>query len=343
MNGCNLTTNISYHLFLYTQNSGNTPLHVAIKTKAPLEVIVAIYTELGSGPFSVSDKTRLYPLQMAMSIKDVNPEVVDFICTAAPQVMKKQMTNGMMPVFMAAEQNMPSKVVKKLLLADSPIKFMPLMAQLHDVVLRTHSQSWWNLMINDGRYAPVIDDILSNVATIHEVVSLCQEPDSNGHFSVFERAHADIKDVMLKNLIFCDRYRVAPEYKATVVKGLLLLCAVETMEDEGFVERNPRSAGYVPTSNIPIINREVLLHCCVKGSYEYNELVAEIRARDEFNFSDLHSQSLFRVQTVDAKKIGCTGDMLCLAFERPLLTLQEVSIKCIFRLQFFSDIFCCRI
>ena len=50
-----------------------------------------------------------------------------------------------------------------------------------------------------------------------------------------------------------------------------------------------------------------------------------INAREKFNFSHLHSQRLFKVHTASARKIGCSGDMLCLSFERPLLTLQEVS------------------
>ena len=302
---------------------GNTPLHLAIKTKAPLSVIEMIHSELGMEPFCIADKSKVYPLQMAMSIKNIDPDIVSFICHAAPIMMKKQMTNGMMPVCMAAEQDMPRDIVKELLLVDSPIKFVPPLPKLRDVVLRIHSHSWWHLAITDGKYAPVFDDILSNVATIHEIVSLCQEPDLNGYSSVLEKAHKDVRAVMLKNLIFCEKYRIAPEYKATVVKGLLLLCAIE-IEGTEIENRNVRSAGYVPVPNLQQ-SREVLLHCCVKGSQEYKELVEEIQAREKFTFSELHSQCLYDVRTVDAKKIGCTGDMLCLAFERPVLTLQEVS------------------
>ena len=255
----------------------------------------------------------------------VDPEVIQFICKADPRVMKKQMTNGMMPVRMAAEQNMPSTIVKELLLADSPVKFMPLMSQLRDVVLRIHSHSWWHLTTIDGRYATVIDDILTNMASIHEIVSICQEPDLNGYSSVFERAHGDVRRVMTKNLIFCERYHVAPEYKASVVKGLLLLCAIDKGECEEQDNTSSRSGDYRSATAPSLQDREVLLHCCVKGSNEYNQLVEEIRAREKYNFSHLHSQQLYKVHTVNAKKIGCTGEMLSLAFERPLLTLLEVS------------------
>lgn len=289
---------------------------MSIKTRAPLDVIKKIHSKLGKEPFGVADRNKVHPLQMAMSIKNIDPEVVYFICKADPSIMKKQMTNGMMPVRMAAEQNMPPKIVKELLLADSPVKFMPLMPQLRDVVLRIHSHSWWHLTTIDGRYAAVIDDILTNTASIHEIVSICQEPDLNGYSSVFERAHGEVRRVMTKNLVFCERYHVAPEYKASVVKGLLLLCAIDKGEDEAGTRSVPAT---------PRKNREVLLHCCVKGSNEYSQLVEEIRAREKFNFSCLHSQQLYKVHNVNAKKIGCTGDMLCLAFERPLLTLLEVS------------------
>ncbi len=277
-----------------------------------------IHTQLGSEPFMVADRTQIYPLQMAMSINGVNPDIVKLICKASPRIMKKEMTNGMMPVCMAAEQGMPHCIVKELLLADSPVKFMPLLPQLRDVVLRVHSQSWWRLAIS-GKYASVIDDVLSNMASIHEIVLLCQEPDLNGYSSLFEMAHIDVKNVLRKNLIFCDRYRVAPEYKATVVKGLLMLCAIEIPEDTYNTNHVNRTYHQLEP------NREVLLHCSVKGSIEHEELVEEMQARNKFEFSPLHSQKLYQVHTVSAKKIGCTGEMLCLAFERPLLTLQEVS------------------
>mmetsp|Transcript_10687 Transcript_10687/g.13516 ORF Transcript_10687/g.13516 Transcript_10687/m.13516 type:complete len:1019 (+) Transcript_10687:228-3284(+) len=304
-------------------NNGNSPLHVAIKTKAPKEVISVIYAELGSEPFSTPDNKRVYPLQMAMSIKHVDPEVVSLVCTAAPKVMKKPMTNGMMPVCMASERDMPDKIVKLLLLADSPIKFMPNMHQIRDVALRIHSHSWWHLATTDGKYAPVIDDILSNLASIHEIISLCQEPDSNGYSSVFDRAHRDVKEVMRKNLVFAERYRVAPEYKTTIDKGVILLCAVDYGNDTAWEDMYSSRSKHGPQSDEQT-QREVLLHCCLTGSEEYRELVEEINARQRFNFSYLHSQRLFNIHTLNALKIGCTGEMLCLAFERPLLTLQEI-------------------
>lgn len=286
-----------------------------------------IHSEIGAEPFSVADSRKVYPLQMAMSLVNIDPEVVFFICTAAPDIMKKPMTNGMMPVCMAAEQNMPERVVKTLLLADPPVKFMPLLPNLRDVVLRTHSQSWWHLAISksNSKYASVINEILSEMASIHEIVSLCQEPDINGYSSLLERANYNIRTVLMSNLIFCKRYKVSPEYKATVVKGLLLLCAIDTREGDGFENRNFISAGHIPNSS-PSQYREVLLHCCVQGSDEYTELVKEMSAREKFNFSPLHSQQLYNVHNFSAQKIGCSGDMLCVAFERPILTLQEVSI-----------------
>lgn len=291
-------------------------MHVAIKTKAPLEVIKVIHAEMGSEPFTISDKNRVFPLQMAMSINNVDMEVIRFICAVAPQMMKKEMTNGMMPVCMAAEQNISSSIVKELLLADSPVKFMPLQPKLRDVVLRVHSQSWWQLAITTGKYSSVIDEILSNMASIHDIVSLCQEPDSNGYSTLYEMATLEVKNVLRKNLVFCDRYIVPPEYKATIAKGLLLLCAIDMPS---------KNESKILMPQLEEAQEEVLLHCAVESSSEYDDLVHEIKARNTFEFSPLHSQKLIRVHTVSAKSIGCTGQMLCLAFERPLLTLQEVS------------------
>ena len=316
-----------YSIINFHSKSGNTPLHIAIKTRAPLSVIKMIHSEIGPEPFSVADSKKVYPLQMAMSIKDIDPEIVLFICSAAPDIMKKTMTNGMMPVCMAAEQNMPEQVIKTLLLADPPVKFMPLLPNLRDVVLRTHSQSWWLLAISNSnaKYASVINEILSEMASIHEIVSLCQEPDINGYSSLLERAHYNVRSTLMQNLDFCNRYKVSPEYRATVVKGLLLLCAVDTREEDDFDKQNVRSAGYVSSSTSTSSYREVLLHCAVQCSDEYSELLKEISAREKYNFSPLHSQQLYNIHNLSAKKIGCSGEMICVAFERPILTLQEVS------------------
>lgn len=322
-----ITTQFEYDIdFDSYDNNGNTPLHIALKTRAPLSVIKMIHSEIGPEPFSVADSKKVYPLQMAMSIKDIDPEIVLFICSAAPGIMKKTVTNGMMPVCMAAEQNMPEKVIKTLLLADPPVKFMPLLPNLRDVVLRTHSQSWWLLAISNSsvKYTSVINEILFEMASIHEIVSLCQEPDINGYSSLLDRANYTVRSTLMKNLDFCERYKVSPEYRATVVKGLLLLCAVDTREEGDFDKRNVRSAGYVPSSLSTSQYREVLLHCAVQGSDEYTELLKEISAREKYNFSPLHSQQLYNIHNLSAKKIGCSGEMLCVAFERPILTLQEI-------------------
>ena len=72
------------------------------------------------------------------------------------------------------------------------------------------------------------------------------------------------------------------------------------------------------------VQREVALHCCVKDSDACHDLMDEMEARRKTHFDRDMCQRLFNVHTFDAKKIGCVGEMLCVSFERPLLTLQDV-------------------
>ena len=69
--------------------------------------------------------------------------------------------------------------------------------------------------------------------------------------------------------------------------------------------------------------REVLLYCCSEESSE--NLLKEINVRKQFNFSPVWCQRLYNKHYVDGRRVGCSGRVICVAFERPLATLSGVS------------------
>jgi hypothetical protein len=252
-----------------------------------------------------------------------------------------------MPAVYAAEKGMPSYVVKQLLLNDMPIYLgSQNQRELAPVSLRTHRFSWWHLATEYPRYSDVLDDILANYANLHEMVALAQETDPEGFGCLYERAPDTVKSIFKKNLSFGDRYEIIALFRALLLDGMLKLCALDWGDRiawEELAENEKPSLmdedGYTTTVATPgdengietemkyhtKPQREVLLHCCVKNSSAYYELRDEMDARKRFNFDHDMCQRLFNVHIFDAKKIGCVGEMLCLSFERPILTLQDVS------------------
>ena len=314
-----------------------------MKTKAPLKVLEAFKLVHGFEPFYQLDGDGKNAFLLAMCAKKPDPNLVYFLSYAAPKSTKSPMPNGLMPAIYAAERGMPDMIVKQLVLADMPIHFGTQSGgRISAVVLRTHSYSWWHLATRYPKYATVMDDILSNLANIHEVVALAQEADPEGNGCLYESACGDVKTVFKNNLVFGERYEVIAMYRALVRDGLLKACALdwgdriawEEMADKESGPHNVGEDGYIGVTqegnNTEVIyyskpQREVLLHCCLVGSDNYQDLLDEMESRKKFNFSHADTQRLYNVHTLDAKKVGCVGEMICLSFERPLLSLADVS------------------
>ena len=101
---------------------GNSPLHVAIKTKAPIGVLQVFHSEIGKDTFSTMDKDNRYPLHIALSMEKVNSRVVSLVAAAGPKIMR-QAIGGYSPATLAAERGLSTTLVKQLLLGDMPITF----------------------------------------------------------------------------------------------------------------------------------------------------------------------------------------------------------------------------
>jgi len=61
---------------------GNAPIHIAIKTNSPLPILQAFQTIFGGNPFFKEDHDGKSPLHIAMSMKEMNPEITHFISCA---------------------------------------------------------------------------------------------------------------------------------------------------------------------------------------------------------------------------------------------------------------------
>ena len=195
----------------------------------------------------------------------------------------------------------------------------------------------------------MIDDILSKYASLPEVIALAQTPDPNGASSVLEQAHRDVKAVIHKNLRFCERYELITQKRAKIQDGILEIMAMDFGSGIGWEEmigkissHRPVRNGYTAVSGhgtygsggsgggfevvyYPQPEREVLLLCCLKHSDGFHNLVEEMDIRKSFNFSHIECQRLYNVHVLNGVKLGCSGEMICLALERPVLTLLEVS------------------
>jgi hypothetical protein len=318
-----------------------------------LQILQAFQTIFGRSPFFKEDNDGKSPLQIAMAMKEMNPDIIYFISCAAPNLTKLPVleSDGLMPAVYAAEKGMPSYLVKQLLLNDMPIYFgSKNQRELAPVTLRTHRFSWWHIATRYPKYSDVLDDILANHANLHEIVVLAQETDPEGFGCLYEKAIDKVKNVFKKNLSFGDRYEVIALFRAIVIDGVLKVCALDwgdriaweelaenespSMMDENSYATTLASAAGENSIETEIVyyqkpQREVLLHCCIKGSPGYYELRDEMDARKRFNFDHEMCQRLFNVHTFDAEKIGCKGEMLCLSLERPILTLQDVSDLCL--------------
>ena len=210
--------------------SGNAPVHIAIKTRAPANVLQSFKSVFGNDPFYKVDADDRSALQIALTMKDIDPSIVFFLSYAAPLTAKSPLpkTAGIMPAVYAAQKGMPDYVVKQLLLSDMPIHFLQHdRTELAPVILRTHRFSWWHIATKFPKYASVLDDILANQASLHETVALAQETDTEGYGCLYESAVGHVKNSFKNNLVFGDRYEVIAMFRAIVQDSLLKVCALD--------------------------------------------------------------------------------------------------------------------
>lgn len=327
---------------------GNSALHVALKTKAPLQVLESFLRVCGDHIFYQHDENGSDAFQIAITADVLDDETIHFLAKAAPRSIKKVLPNGTMPAIYAAKRGVSDAIMKMLLLADMPLYFRGTnQKEIRDVFLRTHGYSWWKMCTNHPEYIGVIHDILKNDANINEIVALSQETDSNGFGNLFESSTVKVRETFKRNLVFGERYEILTNYRIVTSEGLMKLCALDWGEriaweefvGKGFIPQSDCEIEGVEdtegtrSSNFSHPQREVILYCCLKNKRTkwYKELIQEMEARKAFNFSLLYSQRLYNVHFFDAKSIGCDGELLCLSFEKPLLTLQDVRFipKCV--------------
>jgi hypothetical protein len=322
--------------------SGNSPLHVAIKTCAPIKVLEAFKEISGDESFHLRSSEGMNAFQVALSAKRPDPSIVYYLSEISVGFIKSAMPDGKMPALVAAQKKMPSPLVKKLILADLPVHLgTQNMRELTNVGLRTHGYTWWHMATKHGEYATVFDEILAHLANIQEICALAQESDPDGYSCLFQKCESSIRNVFKKHLKLGDRYEVIATFRCLIEDGLLKVCALDWGDRIGWEEmagtnKDPHMVqnGYIevaPDTNdsTEVVfyshpQREVVLHCCVKDSDQYDKLEQEMDARRRFNFSHLDTQRIYNVHTFEARKIGCVGEMLCVSFERPLLTLADV-------------------
>jgi len=324
--------------------NGNSPLHVAIKTKASHEVVSELFYGWDTTEaFLQQDGDGMYPLHMALIVHKASPEVIEIISKAAPSTMSIPLKDGLMPARVAIERLMPGNIVQDLVLADMPVQLGNIKNDsISEVVFRQHNHSWWFLGIRQDKYKDVIDNIFANLASMPEIIALAQVTDPNGTSSLYDGAHHAVRGIIKKYLRFCERYELVTLKKAKIIDGVLILRAVDhgnetTLDKHNTIGSNPLSANGYTTVDSDSTNdncfevilydspvRDVMLHCCPKDSTPHDEIAEEVNMRKGADLSSSECQLLYNAHVVDGGKIGCNGDIICLALERPVMTLDDI-------------------
>lgn len=302
----------------------------------------------------------MYPLHMALIVHKASPEVIGIISKAAPSTMSIPLKDGLMPARLAIERFMPGHIVQDLVLADMPVKLGNVNKDsVSEVIFRRHNHSWWFLGIRQDKYKDVIDNIFAKRASVPEIIALAQVTDPNGTSSLYDAAHHTVQAIIKKHLRFFERYELVTLKKAKIVDGVLILRAIDHGNDialDDLAIKNgtnpvPCENGYTTiNSNVDDEDcfevilyespaNDVMLHCCPQDSTFYDELVKEIQIRKGANLSSSECQRLYNAHVVDGERIGCKGDIICLALERPVMTLNDVSSVFIFGYGNFANFF----
>ena len=285
---------------------------------------------------------------MALIVQKVIPEVIEIVIKASPSTMSIPLKDGLMPARLAIERQLPDNIVQDLVLADMPVKLGKIKDDsISEVTFRQHNHSWWFLGIRQDKYKDVIDYIFTNLASVPEIIALAQITDPNGASSLYDAAHHSVRSVIKNHLRLCDRYELVPAKKTRIVDGILILCAIDHGNDifsndlsridgihhhhhplftNGYATIDPdlTSEDCVEVIFNESPERDVVLHCSPKGSKSCDTLMEEVEVRKGAKLSPSECQSLYNFHVVDGSRIGCEGDILCLALERPIMTLNDV-------------------
>lgn len=289
-------------------NSGDTPLAIAIKSLAGWQVIEALLNTNG-GYLAVFEKNSAAQtaLHLALEIDFNDASVVLAILKAAPSAAPIADGAGVIPIQLACTNCLPREIILAISIIDLPID---LGARQEEVLRNGFGASWWFLVCeSDDRYVDIVTEILL----------MCSHPQKTA-LCLTRATHYGSN----KTVISC----ATQQCKLALLSSLRFLGRFEFSEDE---ERGFRTPDFIQqfkatdfgTQEHPLDKERKVSLRCYMNDVEY---IRETRHLNQIYlpenlFEDLEFFSLDEDESITPEDIQVKH---CVSMATPSMTLARV-------------------
>ena len=203
--------------------AGNSPLHLALKHKAPYEAIKGIVQDQNNMFLDIylqPDSKGDLPLHTCLKHpRSVDSRLALAFIEASPFISTCPNGEGLMPIQLATSSNADADLIRALLEADLPIELCkdapPSLATTFDatraIAERQHGNSWWHIAIDcQDRYIDLIDQIISSFE-LAEIVALSKVTGLDSTTTTRQAAPPQLAALFRRYLSFLDNYTLVGE------------------------------------------------------------------------------------------------------------------------------------
>ena len=217
--------------------AGNSPLHLALKHKAPYEAIESIVQDQNNIFLDIylqPDAKGDLPLHTCLKHpRSVDSRLALAFIEASPFTSTCPNGEGLMPIQLATSSNADNELIQALLEADLPIEVCrdapPSLATTFDatkpIAERQHGNSWWHVAIDcQDQYIDLIDQIISSLG-LAEIVALSKATGRDSTTTTRQAAPPQLAALFRRYLSFLDNYTLVGE--TNVGNGIITTMAFD--------------------------------------------------------------------------------------------------------------------
>eukprot|EP00588_Corethron_pennatum_P024551 CAMPEP_0194317548 /NCGR_PEP_ID=MMETSP0171-20130528/14290_1 /TAXON_ID=218684 /ORGANISM="Corethron pennatum, Strain L29A3" /LENGTH=1191 /DNA_ID=CAMNT_0039074193 /DNA_START=158 /DNA_END=3729 /DNA_ORIENTATION=+ len=299
--GCDMLTNDA---------DGQSPLHLAIKSRAPFDVIESFYICDAQRAFVQRNASDDLPIHTSLSLPDIDPTVVKIILKSAEFTGGVIGGSKLVPIQLAIKRGMQVDIVKLLLLSDFPFQENSIYSGSSDVKFVEHGHSWWHLLCShSGPYLKVVEEILKEFSQAH-VIKLKQLTGPDGSTFLIDSVNDDVKLMFSQLLQFYGRYEL-----------------VETMDpilssraDEYLVLDYGSEASYTENSGKEI-NGSIASEKVLNIFHNASPFYAETKVREWYNLDPAYVVDLIEFHC-DENNPSNQKSFYCISYEKEDFSLE---------------------
>eukprot|EP00587_Corethron_hystrix_P000971 CAMPEP_0113306578 /NCGR_PEP_ID=MMETSP0010_2-20120614/5772_1 /TAXON_ID=216773 ORGANISM="Corethron hystrix, Strain 308" /NCGR_SAMPLE_ID=MMETSP0010_2 /ASSEMBLY_ACC=CAM_ASM_000155 /LENGTH=1123 /DNA_ID=CAMNT_0000161271 /DNA_START=281 /DNA_END=3652 /DNA_ORIENTATION=- /assembly_acc=CAM_ASM_000155 len=328
----NLSRQYGYDV-LTNDIDGQNPLHLAIRSRAPFDVVESFYLCDALRAFVQTNSAGDLPIHSSLSLPDIDPTIVKIVLKAAEFTGGVQGGSQLVPIQLAMKRGMPDEIIKLLLLSDFPFDSSTIGEELPQLKPVEHGHSWWHILCSHVEYLVIVEEILRGVSQAH-IIFLKYMTGPDGSTILNDAVNREVQFMFHRLLQFHGRYELIATIDPILASRSRVFHVVDYGSESAFLEQSQKQNVELDNStenelnndNIDVDNgskRKVELHVFHNASAFYSEA----KVREWYNLDPAYVVDILESHCEENYDDG-QKPFYCISYEKEDYVLQDFYIEC---------------